>query len=350
MSRELLEFIAHARERGMDHATIRMLLLSAGWKEKDIAQALTEQALDLEVPHPPDRGGAREAFQHLLAFAALYSWVLAVVFLLLGFLDHHLPDPADPPVPERVVWSGMRWQLALVLVSFPAFLGFTRTTLREIARVPERARSPIRRWLTYLTLFVASLALGGDVVALVFRLLEGELTLRFLLKALVVLVVAGGAFAYYLASIGDDLGRTRFPWLHRGFGIAATALVGLVWLWGLLLVGSPGAERERRLDDRRVEDLRNIRTEIGSLCVERTESGATLKRPLPATLADLVADPRTVRPGIRDPKTGEPYVYERLDDDTYRLCATFESARAVPFDPFWDHAPGRQCFKIDALE
>lgn len=350
MNPQLLTFIAHARERGMDHATIRMLLLSAGWKEKDIAQALTEQALDVEIPHPPDRGGAREAFQHLLAFSALYCWTLALVFLLLGFLDHHLPDPADAVVSDRLVWSGVRWRLALLLVAFPAFLWFTRSAMREIRASPERARSPIRRWLTYLTLLFAALALGGDLVMLVFRLLEGELTARFLAKAAVVLVVAGGVFAYYLAAIGDDLGRARWPRLHRTFGLAATALVAGAWIWGLVLVGSPAAERERRLDDRRIEDLRNIRTEIASQCVERSPDGATLKRPLPGSLEELVAEPRTVRPDVHDPKSGEPYVYERLDDHRYRLCATFENARHEPHDPFWDHDAGPHCFDIDALE
>ena len=71
MAQSLGTFIDHARQKGMDHATIRMLLLSAGWKEKEIARALTAQALDIPVPTPPDVGGAREAYLHLVAFAAL---------------------------------------------------------------------------------------------------------------------------------------------------------------------------------------------------------------------------------------------------------------------------------------
>ena len=35
MPSKLESFIAHARSKGMDHQTIRMLLLSSGWKEKD---------------------------------------------------------------------------------------------------------------------------------------------------------------------------------------------------------------------------------------------------------------------------------------------------------------------------
>ena len=99
-------FLDHARSKGMDHATIRMLLLSAGWKEKEIARALTEHSLDMPVPTPPDVGGAREAFMHLIAFAALYTAVIALVALVFDFVNLVLPDQAMTeyagPPPELV--------------------------------------------------------------------------------------------------------------------------------------------------------------------------------------------------------------------------------------------------------
>ena len=48
------------------------------------------------------------------------------------------------------------------------------------------------------------LALVGDLVALIFHFLQGELTTRFLLKVAVVLVLAGTAFAYYLRDLRQD--------------------------------------------------------------------------------------------------------------------------------------------------
>src|SRR5262245_55553362 len=113
MNQDLASFISHARSRGMDHATIRMLLLSAGWKEKDVAQALTEQALDMPVPSPPDVGGAREAFIHLCTFASLYAWVIASILLLLTCVDLAMPDPADRDQRLAYVLSGIRWNVAI---------------------------------------------------------------------------------------------------------------------------------------------------------------------------------------------------------------------------------------------
>ena len=56
MNEELIRFVDHAMQKGMDHSTIRQLLLSAGWKDKDIAQGFCSRDLELPIPsHPSHR-------------------------------------------------------------------------------------------------------------------------------------------------------------------------------------------------------------------------------------------------------------------------------------------------------
>lgn len=187
----------------MDHATIRMLLLTAGWKEKDIAQAVTSSELDIPVPLPPEAGGARDAFLYLLTFASFYTTVVSVVILFFTYVNHLFPDLAVDPVylGGDEDSPGIRWSMAAVIVAYPLFLWLSRFLLSEIARAPEKAASGVRRWLTYLTLFLAAIALMGDLITLVYNLLEGELSARFLLKVLIVLVIAGLTFTYYFLSL-----------------------------------------------------------------------------------------------------------------------------------------------------
>lgn len=353
MNTDLSAFIEHARQKGMDHATIRMLLLSAGWKEKDVVEALAKTSLELPIPQPPDRGGAREAFYHLLTFAALYASVIAVVVLLFRYVNRLLPDAAM--LERRGPWelTQIRWSLAFVIVAFPIFAWLSRLLLREMRKCPERAWSATRRWLTYLTMFLASIALGGDVITLVFRLLEGELTLRFALKVLVVLVVAGLAFVYYLLSLRMPVERPGTTRMHRSFAGAASGVVLLTVVWGFAVAGSPGTARLHLFDDRRVDDLRTIKDEIGNIClgVQRFASPdeRRLLRPLPATLEEVAESARERRPNLRDPETGEPYAYDALDATRFRLCASFRFARDEEHDPLWNHAAGRHCFEFDAL-
>src|SRR5262249_5062587 len=141
----------------------------------------TENVLDRPVPPPPDAGSAREAFLHLLTFAAFYTLVVATTVLFFQFIDHHLPDPSAPRYPglARMELSWIRWELAIVLVAFPLFLTLSRFLMREMRAQPDRAWSSVRRWLTYLTLFGASVALGCDGISLLYNLFQGELSSRF---------------------------------------------------------------------------------------------------------------------------------------------------------------------------
>jgi hypothetical protein len=353
VSAELAAFIEHARQKGMDHATIRLLLLAAGWKEKDVIEALARTSLDLPIPPPPDRGGAREAFFLLLTFAALYAAVIAAVALLFACINRLLPDAAMLERSGPWELTQIRWSLAFLIVSFPGFAWLTRLTLRELREHPERSWSGTRRWLTYLTMFLASIALGGDVITLVFRLLEGELSLRFVLKVVVVLAVAGLAFAYYLLSLRMPVARPETRRMHRGFAGAACGVVLLAVAWGFAAVGSPGTARLHRFDARRVDDLRTIRDEIGNICLGDQRFAAPderrLLRPLPAALGEVAEAARHRRPSLHDPETGEPYAYEVLDASRFRLCATFRFARDEEQDPIWNHVAGRHCFEFDAL-
>jgi len=75
---------------------------------------------------------------------------------------------------------------------------------RQVGRDPVKRASPVRKWLTYLTLFIAATVLIGDLITLVYNALGGELTTRFLLKVLTVAVIAGGTFGYYLWDLRQD--------------------------------------------------------------------------------------------------------------------------------------------------
>jgi hypothetical protein len=80
----------------------------------------------------------------------------------------------------------------------------SRLTGRAVQVDPIKALSPVRRWLTYLTLFVAACVLIGDVVSLVYNVLGGELTARFVLKSITVGGIAGTGFWYYLSGLRVD--------------------------------------------------------------------------------------------------------------------------------------------------
>jgi hypothetical protein len=51
---------------------------------------------------------------------------------------------------------------------------------------------------------VAASWLIGDIITLIYNVLGGEYTLRFLLKVATVALIAGGTFGYFLHDIRKD--------------------------------------------------------------------------------------------------------------------------------------------------
>jgi len=126
--------------------------------------------------------------------------------------------------------------------------------------------------------------------------------------------------------------------------IVLVVVVLSVVIIGITLLDSPAEARLRRLDERRIADLREIAYAVDAYW--------TRERVLPPSLEELSVDERILRE-LADPETGTPYEYRVISEDTYELCAVFASAAASDDrDPFhedlWFRGPGRQCFRLKA--
>jgi hypothetical protein len=106
------------------------------------------------------------------------------------------------------------------------------------------------------------------------------------------------------------------------FSVVLSVVVVAAVVWGVALVGTPGAARLQRFDQRRLEDLQTIFREVQSLCRD-PDIKHELKRALPETLDELATLARSERISLIDPETGQRYEYTVKDGTTYELCATF---------------------------
>ena len=198
MDEKLASFINHARQKGLDPVAIFMLLRSTGWKEKEIADALAVRELAMPIPERTGVGSARDAFLHLLAYTALYASAISLILLSFAYIEFWFPNPATRTstyVLEAAL-SNIRSQLATLLVAYPLFLIVWWYLLREVRLAPEKAKSAVRRWLSFLSLFVGAVTIMTDLICVVYYLVEGDLTLRFLLKVLTLFVITGVVFLY----------------------------------------------------------------------------------------------------------------------------------------------------------
>lgn len=198
---ELTAFVKEALGRGLPRPRISEALASAGWPKDEVADALSRFAdLDFPIPVPKPRqsGSARDAFLYLVTFFALYVSAFALGSLAYGLIEHLIPDPAMDRLSYNDSYEGLRWSVSSLIVAFPVYFGLMRKHIGDYRRDPERRSSPVRRWLTYLTLFVAATVVIGTLIATISEVLGGELAARFLAKSAAVLLISGGVFVYYL--------------------------------------------------------------------------------------------------------------------------------------------------------
>jgi len=199
-TQELESFVREALTRGCTREDVERAMLAAGWSQEQARSALGAYAtVDFPVPVPRPRPylSAREAFLYLVMFSTLYLSAYNLGSLLFDFINRAFPDPAARDY-SGMVDDNIRWSVASLIIAFPAFILVSRYIHRELVRNPVKRLSTIRRWLTYITLFIAASFLIGDLITLVYNLLGGELTVRFLLKVTTVAAIAGTTFGYYL--------------------------------------------------------------------------------------------------------------------------------------------------------
>lgn len=101
------------------------------------------------------------------------------------------------------------------------------------------------------------------------------------------------------------------------FITALTAIFAVVY--GFSLTGSPAQARDAKFDKERVNDLSDISYEIISY--------ANSQKQLPDSIADLELSEDM---SDKDPDTKTPYVYTKVDEDSYTLCATFKTDTRDP--------------------
>jgi Domain of unknown function (DUF5671) len=205
---DLVPFINAARAKGATDEFIAKMLKNAGWSQREIERAfyeVYEQLTGLPFPSPRGSAGesARDAFVYLLAFSTLGIWTQALGQLLFIFIEQTFPDTVNSATP--FYGSDPSFQIAFCLarliVAYPVYLLVMRQIVKDLKLYREKSYSGVRKWLTFLTLLIVCLIGIGTLIAFLTSFLRGELTLRFVLKVLVVLLIDGGVLWYYSASL-----------------------------------------------------------------------------------------------------------------------------------------------------
>ncbi len=370
---KLALFVAERVRSGVKKADIKEQLVAVGWSE-DVADAVYARVLIADgVPVP--EGASASAFTRKSSTADImigfFSFILlGIVISALGALffeviDRYFPDPlSNVAFGSGASSEAMHYSIAALFVGFPLYFFAVRLWFRRFREDDGRVESRLTKWVTYLVLLAAAVTMVGDLITTIFTFLQGEISVRFFLKAIIVLGIAGMVFGFYFLErkkiqYRHDIPRTLFQ--SFGWGLFGTVILAIVL--GFVAAGSPAMERQRTFDARRANDLGELANCINGYAQDFST--------LPSTLSDLEKSTNfsyCSRP--TDPETGAPYEYRVIknfdapqdgSEAQFELCAVFslesrgvvgtETAPISPYDSSfrspqgkWSiHGVGRSC-------
>lgn len=256
---------------------------------------------------------AKDFFVWAGAIVTFYWSVIAFILLTFDYINYTFPNalsyyPADP------YQSGISYEMASIIVLLPIYMLLMWLIHKNIASDPSRKEIWVRRWALILTLFVAGVTMAIDLITLLTTFLNGEaLTTAFLLKVLVIFLIAAGVFMHFIADLKGywDAFPARRNSVRIGVGVLAVVTI----LAGFLIVGTPQQARLARFDAQKVNDLANIYSQVGSYY--------QAKQKLPTQLSDLTNSPYGSVPV--DTQTGQSYKYQLIGVLSFKLCAMFNA-------------------------
>ncbi len=288
----------------------------------------------------------RDVFFYLLMIVTLYIAVIAFITLLINFVNFSFPSVTDFDYLATYAGGAILNSMAAVIVAWPIYVLMAWLIGRDIKKEPAKRDLRVRKWLLYLTLFIAAITIIIDLVTVTYNFLSGEFTIKFFLKVLSVLLVTGGVFGYYLWELRRKVGEQSN--LPRVLAWVTSGILLAVFVMTFIVVGTPAELRAKRLDDQRVSHLMQIQNEVFNYY--------STKNTLPPSIEALRNDVTGFIPPV-DPETGVPYEYQSTGALAFQLCGTFttESKATQPrirevitsFGPVtetWAHAVGRACF------
>ena len=271
------------------------------------------------------------------SLACLYISVGFFLTLVFGLVNSLYPDAAASTWELERSASTIRLGFAMTVVFFPTYLILTRIVNKNRRTSADGTYLGLTKWLIYLSLLVGGAVLLGDLVAVIMGFLEGELTTRFILKALAVLVVAGAAFTYYLKDAqGYWLTNERKSVLY---GSTAALVVFTTLIVSLAFIQTPQEARERKIDQQTITYLQDMQWRI--------EDYYRSNDTLPTDIDSLYV----VTSAPTAPKNTADYEYKITSDTAYSLCAEFnhDSTNNGFYPVFeknynWEHRAGEWCF------
>jgi len=286
---------------------------------------------------------AKFAFFYLLSLVSLGFLATATGMIIFQIINKNITDLVEN---WNMVYNleALRFAMSAVIVAAPVYYVSVWQINKSLFSGALDKASGIRRWLTYFIMFIAAVVVIGYLIGLINVFLSGELTLKFGLKTLTVLLISAVVFSYYFYDIKREQVENTKSKIVKIYFYATSAAVLIVFISSFFFVESPAQARRLRQDS---EVLNRLSSLAGGIDAYYNDN-----QKLPADLSVLLADNLyVIERNTINPVTRKQFEYKIRGGKKYELCTDFQTANKnmdkTNYDYYlgeqWQHDAGYQC-------
>ncbi|OGF19934.1 hypothetical protein A3G56_02085 [Candidatus Falkowbacteria bacterium RIFCSPLOWO2_12_FULL_45_10] len=293
---------------------------------------------------------AKFAFFYLLSLVSLGFLAVSVGIVIFQIINKNIVDIVEE-WQMRYDLNALRFAMSAIIVAAPVYYLSAWRINKNLFSGALPKDAGVRRWLTYFILFAAAVVVIGYLIALINVFLNGELTLKFSLKTVTVLIISAVVFSYYLYDIRREQAEGQKNKVITVYFYATLVMVLAVFIASFFFVESPAQARRLRQDGEALNRLMSLAAGVDAYYRE--------KKVLPRDLSALLEDNLyVIERNAANPVTKKQFEYKIISGNKYQLCTDFQTSNKKSdteqydyyLDPQWQHDAGYQCISKKAQD
>ncbi|HOZ53353.1 MAG TPA: DUF5671 domain-containing protein [bacterium] len=257
------------------------------------------------------------AFYYLLSLVALIFLAISSAIIIFQIIDKSIFD-ALAYYGSYSNQSALRFGISALLISAPIFFLCANLINKGLKNREIDKDSPLRNWLTYFILAVSAVVILGSLVGIINAFLSGEMTFKSVLQLITVIVIASLIFSFYLYDIRRNK-ISKKDKIMKVFFFSSVSLVIIVFISSWFFVESPKMARERKIDEKVLNNIHSLESYINSYYEKKKE--------LPNDLSAInsVIEVANFDQFLVNPINGEKIEYKKIGEREFELCANFRT-------------------------
>ena len=293
-----------------------------------------KETMEIEKTIPAGEKGnekvqpAFHLFLYLASFFSLGFLISGIINVYFELVNKYVEDPAlldQFSSGSQFNDGNVKFGLAALVIASIVYFPIMYLINKKLSKGEIRSDSLVRKFLTYIALFILTAITIGSLAVLFYDYLTGELTGNAFGKITIFFLTALFFAAFYFWEI------RRKEFMEKSFRIfygaaIVIALSGLIT--GLVIGDSPTMAREKKIDSSLVSEMQNMKSNIENLYDNNKK--------LPA-----------VQEIQKSAKFEIKYIVK--NEKEYQLCGKFLQIRDKKdfYMKEWNHPAGNYCFTFN---